>query len=62
MSMRIHKLTTYLQAEEALTLIEFIDQLREVLLHAYGDDISAMMRQTRAPPQPRQTFGDEDPF
>jgi hypothetical protein len=62
MSMRIHKFTTYMQAEEAATLIEFIDQLREVLMHAYGEDIRAMMRQTRSPPQPWETFGDEDPF
>ena len=65
MSMRVHKLTTYLQAEEACTLIEFLDQVREVLMQAYGDDITAMLRQPCSPAQPLEpweTFGDEDPF
>ncbi len=67
MSMRVHKLTTYLQAEEACTLIEFLDQLREVLMHAYGDDITAMLCQASSPPappplQPWEIFGDEEPF
>ena len=33
--MRTHRLTTYLQAEEACTLIEFLDQMRDMLLEAY---------------------------
>lgn len=32
MSMRTHRLTTYLQAEEAYTLIEFLDRVRDMLL------------------------------
>jgi len=62
MSMRTHKLRTYLQAQEAHTLIEFLDQLREVLMHAYGDDIAAMLRQASLPLEPWETFGDEDPL
>lgn len=62
MSMRTHRLTTYLQAEEAWTLIEFLDQVREVLMQAYGDDITAMMRQQSSAPEPRDLFGDEEPF
>jgi len=64
MSMRTHRLTTYLQAEEACTLIEFLDQVREVLLQAYGDDITTMLQQTSGQQQrePRDLFDDEGPF
>ena len=43
MSMRIHKLTTYLQPEDAYTIIEFLDQMREILMQSYGDEIKSMM-------------------
>lgn len=36
MSMRTHRLTTYLQAHQAHSLIDFLDQVREVLMQAYG--------------------------
>ena len=62
MSMRTHRLTTYLQAEEACSLIEFLDQVREVLLQAYGDDIIAMLQQNSAPAQPQDLFDDDEPF
>lgn len=68
MSMRVHKLTTYLQADEAYTLIEFLDLVREVLMQAYGDEIRAMLQQASAPAPPSSssssepTLGDEDPF
>lgn len=45
MSMRIHKLTTHLQPEEAYTLIEFLDQLRDVLMQTYGEEIMAMLQE-----------------
>jgi hypothetical protein len=64
--MRTHRLTTYLQAEEACTLIEFLDQLRDMLLEAYGDDITAMLQQASAQQQqqrePMDLFDDEEPF
>jgi hypothetical protein len=63
--MRTHRLTTYLRAEEAFTLIEFLDQVREMLMQAYGDDITAMLQQARAPqPQrePGDLFDDGEPF
>ena len=43
--MRIHHATTYLRLEEALTLVEFLDQLRELLLHRYGDDIKSLLQE-----------------
>lgn len=36
---------THLRADEALTLIEFLDQLRDVLMHTYGDEVKAMLQQ-----------------
>jgi len=65
MSMRIHKLTTYMHAGEACTLIEFLDQLREVLLQAYGDEITAMLQQATTqhePAEPLDLFSGEEPF
>lgn len=62
--MRTHRLTTYLQAEEACTLIEFLDQVRDMLLEAYGDDITAMLQASapQVPREPRDLFDDEEPF
>lgn len=62
--MRTHRLTTYLQAEEACSLIEFLDQLRDMLLEAYGDDITTLLQQASAQQQrePRDLFDDEEPF
>jgi hypothetical protein len=65
MSMHVHKLTTYLQAEEACTLIEFLDQVRDMLMQAYGDDITAMLQQASSPQQQREPgdlLDDGDPF
>lgn len=45
MTLRIHKIATYLRADEAYTLIEFLDQLREVLMETYGDEIADMLRE-----------------
>jgi hypothetical protein len=45
MTMRVLKITTHLRADEAHTLIEFMDQLRAVLIDTYGDEITAMLRE-----------------
>ena len=42
MSMRIHTIVTHLRPDDAHTLIEFLDQLRAVLMQTYGPDIEAM--------------------
>ena len=34
MTMRVSKLTTYLRPEDAYTLVEFLDQLREMLMQS----------------------------
>lgn len=45
MIMRVNKIVTHLQPGEAYTLVEFLDQLREVLMQTYGDDITAMLKE-----------------
>ena len=62
MTMRVHKLTTYLRAEEACTLIEFLDQVRDLLMQAYGDDIMTMLQQASVPQEPGDLFGDDESF
>jgi hypothetical protein len=62
MSMHVHKLATHLRPEEAATLVEFLDQLREVLMQAYGDDITTMLRQASAAQAPWDCLDEEEPF
>jgi hypothetical protein len=45
MTMRVSKITTYLRPEDAHTIVEFLDQLREMLMQTYGDEIMAMQRE-----------------
>lgn len=58
MTMRTHRLVTYLRAEDALTLIEFLDQLRDVLMQTYGEDIRAMLQEATSR-EPDEMDGDE---
>ena len=43
-------------------MIEFLDQVREVLLQAYGDDIIAMLQKASSPQEPQDLFDDEESF
>jgi hypothetical protein len=45
MIMRVNKIVTHLQPGEAYTLVEFLDQLRDVLMQTYGDDITTMLKE-----------------
>ena len=45
MSMKITHLHTHWTAEEAHTVIEFLDVLRDQLWHSYGDSVVDMLRQ-----------------
>jgi hypothetical protein len=45
MSMRINKLITYLRPEDAYIVIEFLDQVRDMLLQTYGDQIKTMLQE-----------------
>jgi len=64
MSMRVHKLTTCLRAENAYTIIEFLDQFRDMLMLTYGDEIRTMLQQASQPAlRQRQLWADdEEPF
>jgi hypothetical protein len=44
MSMRIIKFVTRLRAEDAYTLIEFLDEVRDALMQTYGAQIRAMLQ------------------
>ena len=44
MSMKITRLHTYWTAEEAHTVIEFLDILRDQLWEIYGDTVVDMLR------------------
>lgn len=45
MSMKVVKLHLYCDTHEAMSLIDFIDQLREALIEQYADEIQQMMQQ-----------------
>lgn len=45
MTMRINTVVTHLRAEDAHSIIEFLDQLRYVLMQNYGSDIRAMLQE-----------------
>lgn len=61
MSLRVTTLVTHLSAEDALTLIEFLDQLRDVLMRSYGEDMRAML-QAATIRKPEWADRDDDPF
>ena len=48
MSMKITPVHTHWTAEEAHTVIEFLDVLRDQLWHSYGDTVVDMLRQASA--------------
>ena len=62
MTRRIHPLSTHLQPEEALTLIEFLDLLRDVLMQAYGDDITQLLQQATRGARPSRPPNEKEPF
>ncbi len=48
MSMKITRLPTYWTAEQAHTVIEFLEVLRHELWEIYGDMVIDMLRETSA--------------
>ena len=50
MSMRVNKIVTYLRPEDAYTLIEFLGQLRDMLMASYGDEVRTMLPRSDAAP------------
>ena len=41
----MNTIITHLSPEEAITRIEFLDQVREVMMQTYGDDIKKLLQQ-----------------
>ena len=58
MTMRVSKITTHLRPEDAYTIIAFLDQLREMLMQTYGDEIVALLQE--ASQQPDERMDDHD--
>lgn len=64
--MRVTQMITHWQADEALSVIEFLDELKELLWRTYGEEI---IRQEYADPKHHHTeeqlildFDDQIPF
>lgn len=63
MSMRVSTIITHLRAEDAHTLIEFLDQVRDALMQTYGDEVKAMLQEASQHTSQRQLrSGDDEPF
>jgi hypothetical protein len=59
MIMRANTLVTHLRPEDAYTVIEFLDQLRDLLIATYGGEITALLQE--AAPRLSTEIADE-PF
>lgn len=67
MTMNITRLTTYWTTDEAATVIDFLDNLRDILWETYGKQIIQMQHeayddQTQDPSQGESMFDDEISF
>ncbi len=49
MTLRFNQIVTHFQPEEALTVIEFLDQLHDVLMNTYGEQIEQRLREVSPP-------------
>ena len=57
--MRVNRIVTHLQPGEAYTLVEFLDQLREMLMQTYGEDIASMLHEASQHDSPVKYGNDE---
>ena len=62
MSMRVIKIVTHLRPEDAHTLIEFLDDVRDTLMLTYGPEIKAMLREAQTTREPGNAEEDDEPF
>jgi hypothetical protein len=62
MTMRVNTIVTHLRPEDAYTLIEFLDQLRDMLIQTYGDEVKTMLQEASQPNPRRRNAHNEDPF
>jgi hypothetical protein len=49
MTMRVNTIVTHLRPEDAYTVIDFLDQLRSMLVQTYGDEIKEMLQEALQP-------------
>jgi hypothetical protein len=61
MTMHINTIVTHFRPEDAYTLIEFLDQLRAVLMQTYGDEMRTLLQEA-SPREPRVEFDDDETF
>ena len=45
MTMRVNTIITHCRPEDAYTLIEFLDQLRDMLMESYGNEMKTMLQE-----------------
>lgn len=67
MTMKVTRLTTYWTLDEAATVIDFLDTLRDALWETYGEHITTMHREAydhhiRDTSQRELEFDDDIPF
>ena len=62
MIMRVNKIITHLRPEDAYTVVEFLDQLREVLMQTYGDDIATILQEAMQHNSPTNPAEDDEVF
>ncbi len=67
MTMKINQIVTYLEPDQAIDIINFMEQLKEVLWSAYGEEIIAMQQNDghdnhRDEKQLSLDFNDQIPF
>jgi len=53
---------THLSPEEAIMLIEFLDQVREVLMQTYGDNIKTTLQEATTTVAPASEEREDAPF
>lgn len=62
MSIRVIKVVTRLRPEDAHTLIEFLDDVRDTLMLTYGLEIRAMLKAATTTRESEDAEEDEEPF
>ncbi len=62
MTMKLTQLRTYWDADDAYTIIAFLDQLREVLWTVYGEEIIERQHALHKEGDDRDDQNGDDPF
>jgi hypothetical protein len=57
--MRVNTIVTHLRPEDAYTIIDFLDQLRSMLVQTYGDEITSMLQESLQSKQNGEDDNDE---